>query len=129
MANGLATLKIRADFLRVAAGRRKAVDAGLVLAGGAAARRDAEAAECGSASPPAAKSATPWCATGPSGGCGRLPPRCWPRCREAGTDYVLIARAATAERPFAALLGDLEAALRQVDQGTAPDASADGKKE
>jgi ribonuclease P protein component len=30
-----------------------------------------------------------------------------------GRDYVLIARAATARRPFAALLGDLKAALHQ----------------
>jgi ribonuclease P protein component len=30
-----------------------------------------------------------------------------------GHDYVLIARAATARRPFVALLADLEAALRQ----------------
>jgi len=32
-----------------------------------------------------------------------------------GTDYVLVARAATAERPYAELVGDLEAALRQVE--------------
>ncbi len=36
-----------------------------------------------------------------------------------GTDYVLIARAATAERPFAALLDDLKSALRRVDVGGA----------
>ena len=34
-----------------------------------------------------------------------------------GTDYVLIARSTTAERPFAALLSDLAAALRRVGQG------------
>ena len=33
------------------------------------------------------------------------------------TDYVLIARAATARRPFAALLDDLESALRRVQPG------------
>ena len=33
------------------------------------------------------------------------------------TDYVLIARAGTAERPFAALVADLEAALRRVERG------------
>ena len=32
-----------------------------------------------------------------------------------GTDYVLIARATTADRPFPALLADLEAALRRID--------------
>jgi ribonuclease P protein component len=36
-----------------------------------------------------------------------------------GTDYVLIARASTADRPFAELLADLEAALRRIGRGTA----------
>jgi RNase P protein component len=34
-------------------------------------------------------------------------------------DYVLIARASTAERPYAALLADLEAGLRRVNRGAA----------
>lgn len=33
-----------------------------------------------------------------------------------GIDYVLIARAGTGERRYAELVGDLEAALRQVDR-------------
>jgi ribonuclease P protein component len=33
-----------------------------------------------------------------------------------GTDYVLIARAGTGERPYAELVHDLEAALRQIDR-------------
>jgi len=33
-----------------------------------------------------------------------------------GTDYVLIARGATGERPYAELVHDLEGALRQVDR-------------
>jgi ribonuclease P protein component len=33
-----------------------------------------------------------------------------------GTDYVLIARAGTAERNYAALVADLEAALRRVNR-------------
>ena len=33
-----------------------------------------------------------------------------------GTDYVLIARAGTGERAYAELVGDLAAALRQVDR-------------
>ena len=37
-----------------------------------------------------------------------------------GTDYVLIARAGTADRPYAALLADLAAALRRVEQSAAP---------
>jgi ribonuclease P protein component len=34
-----------------------------------------------------------------------------------GTDYVLIARTTTVDRPYQALIGDLEAALRRVNQG------------
>ena len=34
---------------------------------------------------------------------------------KSGMDYVLIARGATAERPFVALLADLELALRRVE--------------
>ena len=37
-----------------------------------------------------------------------------------GTDYVLIARPTTANRPFASLLMDLEEALRQLGQNRAP---------
>ena len=33
-----------------------------------------------------------------------------------GTDYVLIARASTVDRPYDALIADLEAALRRVDR-------------
>lgn len=37
-----------------------------------------------------------------------------------GTDYVLIARAGTADRPYAQLLADLAAALRRVERGAQP---------
>jgi ribonuclease P protein component len=34
-----------------------------------------------------------------------------------GTDYVLIARSTTVDRPYKALIADLEAALRRVNHG------------
>ena len=34
----------------------------------------------------------------------------------SGTDYVLVARAMPSERPYAELVADLEAALRQLDR-------------
>jgi ribonuclease P protein component len=37
----------------------------------------------------------------------------------AGTDYVLIARASTPNRPFSQLIADLEAALRRMERRTA----------
>jgi len=39
------------------------------------------------------------------------------RAGRKGTDYVLIARAGTGERPYAELVRDLEGALRQIDRG------------
>jgi len=41
-----------------------------------------------------------------------------------GTDYVLIARASTADRPFAELVADLEAALRRIERDGAQRPSA-----
>lgn len=42
-----------------------------------------------------------------------------PDCGRPGTDYVLIARGDTAERPFDALLTDLRSALKQVENRNA----------
>jgi ribonuclease P protein component len=39
-----------------------------------------------------------------------------PRLGRPATDYVLIARAGTVDRPWAALVADLEGALRRVDR-------------
>ncbi len=38
-----------------------------------------------------------------------------PRCAAPGHDYVLVARAATLKRPYAALVEDLRTALRRLD--------------
>ena len=43
--------------------------------------------------------------------------RVLPQAGRPRTDYVLIARAGTARRPFASLIADLEAALRRVGRG------------
>jgi ribonuclease P protein component len=111
---GLVTLKTRADFLRVAATRRRAVTPGLILqaadrseesgcvalvrigftasrkVGNAVARNRAKRRLRGVAA-------------------AILPGRGKP-----GTDYVLIARAGTIDRPYDALTADLAAALRRV---------------
>jgi ribonuclease P protein component len=118
----LERLKRRPEFLRVAATRRKFVAPGLILQ----ARRHDPAPDAA----PGAANATP------------LPPRVGftvsrkvgnsvarNRARRrlraaadtvmtdhaaAGEDYVLIGRAGTLTRPFAALLADLEAGLRRL---------------
>jgi len=116
MANELARLKTRADFLRVAAARRRAVRPGLLLqaaprppgldgeravrVGFTASRRVGNAVVRNRAKRRLRAAAAAVLARG-----GR-----------PGTDYVLIARAATAARPYAELVGDLESALQQVER-------------
>ena len=108
----LTRLKRRTEFLRVAGGRRKWAAPGLVLQ---ARRREAE--ENGIR--------IGFTASRKVGG-AVVRNRARRRLKEAAaqvipthaapaTDYVLIARAETPTRPFAALLGDLETALKRLD--------------
>ena len=119
MTGSLATLKIRADFLRVAADRRKAVTPGLIL----------QASPRAPGSDSGAAVRVGFTASRKVGN-AVVRNRAKRRLRAAaaqilaeqgnpGTDYVLIARGATAERPYAALVADLASALRKVEQSIA----------
>jgi len=119
MASALVRLKTRADFLRVAATRRRAVRPGLLLQ---AARRSP-----GDESSDAGGAIRVGFTASRKVGNAVVRNRAKRRLRAAaaevlardgrpGTDYVLIARAGTGKRPYAELVGDLEAALRQVDR-------------
>ena len=118
----LARLKRRAEFLAVAACRRKSVLPGLILQ--AAPRPDAAGWRIGLTASKAV-------------GIAVARNRARRRLRAAaervigrhgapGHDFVLIARPATLTRPFGALLGDLEAALKQVGAYRAHDGEAAG---
>jgi ribonuclease P protein component len=112
---GIVRLKRRAEFLRVADSRRKSVMPGLILQ----ALRQA----------PPSDGTTDALRIGFTAsrkvGIAVVRNRARRRLRAAvdqvmplhaapGHDYVVIARAATVKRPFAALVGDLEAALRRL---------------
>jgi len=109
-------LKRRPDFLRVAAGRRRWVAPGLILQ---AVGHRAEGAVA-TALPPRVG----FTASAKIGGAvvrnrarrrlRAVAAAVMPEHARVGHDYVLIARAATASRPFTALLADLESGLKRL---------------
>jgi len=112
---GLVTLKTRADFLRVAATRRRAVTPGLIL-------QAARQPEGLSGAPSTRVGFTASRKVGNAVTRNRAKRRLrgaaaaiLSRAARPGTDYVLIARATTVDRPFDALIADLETALRRVN--------------
>jgi ribonuclease P protein component len=116
MTTGLATLKTRADFLRVAASGRRAVRPGLML----------QAAGCPSGAVDSGLVRVGFTASRKVGN-AVVRNRAKRRLRaaaseilardgEPGTDYVLIARAGTGTRRYLDLIGDLAGALRQVSR-------------
>jgi ribonuclease P protein component len=128
MGAGLMRLKIRADFLRVAAAHHRAIRPGLILqaATSPAGSESGAAIRVGfTASRKVGNSVTRNRAKRRmrAAAASVLPSRGRP-----GTDYVLIARASTADRPYLALIADLESALRRIEPGGAEiqsDASAE----
>src|SRR5205085_5659537 len=118
----LATLKTRADFLRVGAVRGRAVRPGVVLQ---AAGRPAQDGDAGIR--------VGFTASRKVGNAvlrNRAKRRLraaaaavLPRLGRSDTDYVLVARGDTANRRFAELVADLESAVRQLEP---PQRTADG---
>lgn len=117
---GIGRLKRRAEFLRVAGGRRKWVAPGLILQ---VARRQAEASQTADEE----ASAAPRVGFTASRKVGMAVARNRARRRlkaataqvlplhaVPGHDYVVIARAETLRRPFAALKDDLATALKRL---------------
>jgi ribonuclease P protein component len=130
---GLARLKRRAEFLRVAGGRRKSVTPGLVLqvlrrpeASDAQRIAIGEAVRIGFTA-----SRKVGIAVERNRARRRLKAvadQVMPLHAAPGHDYVVIARAETAKRAFPALLADLERALKQLGAWRSGDDQAAGQK-
>ena len=114
----LTRLKTRGDFLRVAASRVRAARPGLVLQAAPQPRDRRDAFRVG------------YTASRRVGGAVQrnrakrrlraVAAAILPHCGKPGMDYVLIARDGTGIRPYAALLADLEGALRHVSRPRVP---------
>jgi len=112
MTAAVETLKRRRDFLRVAGARRSSATRGLVL--------QACPAETAGAAPRVGFTASRKVGNAVRRNRARRRLRSavgevMPLHAAAGYDYVVIARAATIERPFGALKQDLETALKRLD--------------
>jgi ribonuclease P protein component len=113
----IARLKRRAEFLRVASSRRKSVTPGLILQILHRPECDEPVGEAGQLRIGFTASRKVGIAVVRNRARRRLKAavdRLMPLHAAAGHDYVLVARGTTAQRPFAALLGDLETALRRL---------------
>ena len=127
---GIARLKRRTEFLRVAGSGRKSVTPGLILQ--ALARSTSADSPEGSA-PRIGFTASRKVGIAVERNRARRRLRAvvdqvMPLHAAPGHDYVLIARAGTMGRPFAALAGDLEKALRHLGTYREAPASAGNKR-
>jgi ribonuclease P protein component len=114
MATRIARLKRRSEFLRVAGARRKWVTPGLILQ--AAESAEAESA-CGGYRVGLTASRKVGMAVSRNRARRRLRAvvdAVMPGRARRGHDYVVIARRETLDRPFDALVGDLETALERL---------------
>jgi ribonuclease P protein component len=116
MTASLVRLKIRADFVRVAAGRNRAVRPAFILQ---AAPQPNDRDSGGSVRVGFTASRKVGNAVVRNRAKRRLramAAEVLPRQGRPGTDYVIVARATSSERVYADLVADLEGALRQIER-------------
>jgi ribonuclease P protein component len=125
MTADLARLKNRADFLRVAAGRRRAVRPTFIVQAAPQPTEDASGTSVRVGFTASRKVGNAVVRNRAKRRLRAIAAEVLPQMGHPGTDYVLVARATASERPYAELLGDLEGALRQLARQTARDGSSE----
>jgi len=125
MTADLARLKTRADFLRVAAGRRRAVRPAFIVQAAPQPTEDASGTSVRVGFTASRKVGNAVVRNRAKRRLRAIAAEVLPQMGHPGTDYVLVARATASERPYAELLGDLEGALRQLARQTARDGSSE----
>lgn len=113
----LRRLKRRPEFLRVAGSKRKWAAPGLVLQVGRVppVEGDGRAADCGLGFTVTRKVGNAVVRNRAKRRLRAAAERVFPLHAVPGQDYVLIGRKGTLNRPFPALIADMEAALRRTD--------------
>ena len=118
MTADLVRLKNRADFLRVAAGRRRAVRPAFIVQAAPQPTKDASGTSVRIGFTASRKVGNAVVRNRAKRRLRAIAAEVLPQMGHPGTDYVLVARATANERPYAELLGDLEGALRQLARQT-----------
>jgi ribonuclease P protein component len=121
MASGLVRLKIRADFVHVAARGRRAVRPGFVLQAAARPAEDNGGDTVRVGFTASRKVGNAVIRNRAKRRLRAVAGEVLRRNGRPGTDYVIIARSVTGDRPYAELVADLETALRQVDRRSRED--------
>jgi ribonuclease P protein component len=112
----LVRLKIRADFLGVAGSRMRAAMPGLLLQAAPRSRRAADETSVRVGFTASRKVGNAVVRNRVKRRLRAAASEVLPGAGRPGTDYVLVARAATVDRPYRALVEDLQRALRRVER-------------
>src|SRR5438045_9361417 len=116
MTADLARLKTRADFLRVAAGRRRAVRPAFIVQAAPQPTEEVSGTSVRVGFTASRKVGNAVVRNRAKRRLRAIAAEVLPQRGPPGTDYVIVARATPSERPYPDLVADLETALRPLDR-------------